>query len=122
MNSAQQDGEDHTSTGAQPTPDEVNDHKLNHDLRASLAITNGFNQALDSSFSELCISFGQLLDSQTSSTITDVELVNKVEQLEADCRFCLSRMSRSLEKLNARLDSDSRLQIQTSTSDRADGS
>ena len=77
--------------------------RLNHDMRASLAITNGFNEALGTSLSDLVAEYKILLDSQISKTTkADVENVSK---LEGDCRFCLSRITRSLVKLGEDIDS-----------------
>ena len=77
--------------------------RLNHDMRASLAITNGFNEALGTSLSDLVAEYKILLDSQISKTTkADVENVIK---LEGDCRFCLSRITRSLVKLGEDIDS-----------------
>ena len=77
--------------------------RMNHDMRASLAITNGFTEALGTSLSDLVAEYKFLLDSQISKTTNaDVENVNK---LEGDCRFCLSRITRSLVKLGEDIDS-----------------
>ena len=77
--------------------------RLNHDMRASLAITNGFSQALGTSLSDLFAEFHILLDSQASKT-SEADLEN-INRLEGDCRFCLSRITRSLVKLGADIDS-----------------
>lgn len=80
--------------------------KSSHDIRASLAITNGFNQALESTFSELCETYEQLLLTRGTRSTTDVDLIKQLDRLEADCHFCMSRIKRSLEQLGSRIDYD----------------
>lgn len=77
-----------------------------HDVRASLAITAGFNQALELSFSQLCETYEQLVQSSAAQSTAGAELELQVEKLQADCHFCLSRMRRSLEQLGHQLERD----------------
>jgi len=84
-----------------------NGDKACHDVRASLAITSGFSEAMESSFSEFCTTLEQILCPIEPRTATDRELRERLQQLEADCRFCLSRMHRSLEKLDDCINSKS---------------
>lgn len=81
--------------------------KSNHDIRASLAITNGFNQALESSFSDLCSAVEQLVRDREIRTDEDEALIHHVAKLEADCWFCLSRINRSLTQLGTRIEKES---------------
>ena len=81
--------------------------RLNHDMRASLAITNGFNQALETSLLDLVAEYQMLLDSKTS-TPHEADLEN-VKKLEADCHFCLSRITRSIVKLGEDIESATNL-------------
>ena len=76
--------------------------KLNHDIRASLAISKGFNQALETSFSDLVAGYQLILDAQEA--MADANDLQLLQKLEEDCRFCLSRASRSLTQLSERFD------------------
>ncbi|MDB3935881.1 hypothetical protein N9383_04090 [Granulosicoccus sp.] len=87
--------------------------RLNHDMRASLAITNGFNQALEASLLDLVAEYQILLDSKTS-TPHEPDLEN-VKKLEGDCRFCLSRMTRSIVKLGEDIESVTNLNTMEAT-------
>lgn len=73
--------------------------ELQHDLLASLAIAKGLCVALDSSFNDFLTGFkvtdeAGLLSASSSRDLTKVE---------SDCRFCLSRLLDSLERLEAQL-------------------
>ena len=95
--------EDWNAIGDEAHSQQTQLRRLNHDMRASLAITNGFSQALGTSLSDLVAEFQILLDSRASITSeADLENINK---LEGDCRFCLSRITRSLVKLGEDIDS-----------------
>jgi len=73
-----------------------------HDIRASLAILSGFGEALETSFTEL--------SSQMSAVMLkpclqdDRESIGQLKTLEADCRFCLSRLRLSAGQLKERLE------------------
>lgn len=87
-------------------PDSQQDREF-HDLRATLAIVNGFAQALDGSFVQLKQKYDDLL-SQNTSTDT-VDDMAELRTLEADCRFCLSRLLGSVDQLRERLDRRARI-------------
>lgn len=74
--------------------------KAYHDVRASLAIINGYSLALDSTFHELIGKYNTALGDSAANTQATADL----KMLEADCRFCLSRLCRSVEQLKERLE------------------
>ena len=73
-----------------------------HDIRASLAIINGYSHALKSSFDELKDQYGDVLEQKDG--VSDTVSSDRLMSLEADCRFCLSRLCSSVEQLKERLD------------------
>jgi hypothetical protein len=73
-----------------------------HDILASLAITNGFSNALDTSLNELLESFNTILGS-IDLEVTDVTL-EQFKRQELDCKYCLNRLVQSVEKLKGRVD------------------
>jgi|GEM_PF-2106386 len=106
MNSGQADGQT-TSVS-----NELISHaKSVHDVRASLAITRGFNQALETSFSELFIIYEQLLASTRPQSAHETVLIRKIEALEGECRFCLSRVNQCMEKLSADIETDTQINL-----------
>lgn len=74
-----------------------------HDLRASLAIVNGYSAALGSSFEDLQGAYGEIIAMEES--VVRPESVERLMMLEADCRFCLSSLRSSVERLKLRLHS-----------------
>lgn len=72
-----------------------------HDIRASLAIINGYSNALQSTFQDLRDHYGEALEptDETSATTSSDRLMS----LEADCRFCLSRLCSSVDQLKQSL-------------------
>lgn len=80
--------------------------RSNHDIRASLAVTKGFNTALGASLADLCEAVQQLLDMDDSDAKSGQ--LQRVALLEEDCRFCMSRINRSIEQLGTRLEADAR--------------
>ncbi|NND92664.1 MAG: hypothetical protein HKN42_17555 [Granulosicoccus sp.] len=74
-----------------------------HDLHASLAIINGYSQALGATFREFTEEYNVLVDS--SSNDIGAEAAFRIMTMEADCRFCLSRLCQSIEKLKISLQS-----------------
>lgn len=97
-------GKQDTASGEVLSVDSVQHARVQHDIRASLAISHGFNQALESSFAELCDVVQHVLGAHGETSSDDL-LLARVKQLEADCTFCLSRLGRSLEQLDRRIDS-----------------
>lgn len=75
--------------------------KIEHDIKASLAVANGFNQALELSFAELCDSYQKIWDVHTDMLTTE-EIALLAEQ-QSDCWHCLSQVQRSIERLRVRL-------------------
>ncbi|MGQ7847799.1 hypothetical protein ACUNV4_25115 [Granulosicoccus sp. 3-233] len=73
-----------------------------HDLRASLAIVNGFSAALGASFQDLTDQYQEILESNDVALIA--ESADRLMMLDADCRFCLSRLHTSIDKLKERLE------------------
>lgn len=69
-----------------------------HDIRAYLAITNGFTEALEISLTDLVSEFKLVLNSEDAPGN-----LQNLDKLEGDCRFCLSRISRSLALLSERI-------------------
>jgi hypothetical protein len=82
----------------------VSDSRYRHDLRASLAIINGYSKALESSFQELTDHCQDLLGAVAVELNPDT--LAQVQTLKADCRFCLSRLNSSVEQLKDRLAAD----------------
>ena len=80
--------------------------RFEHDIRASIALTKGFNKALELSLSELLHALHQALAQHNADP--QAEPVQRINVLEEDCRFCVLRISRSLEQLDARLNADAR--------------
>lgn len=72
-----------------------------HDLRASLAIVNGYSAALDASFEDLCNQYREILESDGDAGLS--ESADRLMALDADCRFCLSRLHTSIDQLKLRL-------------------
>lgn len=77
---------------------------LSHNLRASLAIVNGYSAALSASFEDLSAQYGGILSG--GDEITDSQAVDRLMTLDADCRFCLSRLKTSIDQLKQRLRDD----------------
>lgn len=75
-----------------------------HDLRASLAIVNGFSAALGASFQDLSEQYKEILESDDDAFIA--ESADRLMMLDADCRFCLSRLHTSIDKLKHRLETE----------------
>ena len=75
-----------------------------HDLRASLAIVNGFSTALGSSFKDLSEQYQRILESDDDTGMA--ESADRLMMLDADCRFCLSRLHTAIETLKSRLESE----------------
>lgn len=73
-----------------------------HDIKASLAISNGFSQALETALSDLHESYVDIVHS-TEATVSP-ELLQQLRKHENDCKFCLSRLSSSLSQLKTRID------------------
>ena len=73
-----------------------------HDIRASLAILCGFGEALENSFAEL----SSCMDAAVCEYgLQDKrETVGQLKTLEADCRFCLSRIRLSAAQLKESLE------------------
>ena len=92
--------------------------RSDHDIRASIAITKGFNKALESSLSELSHALHQALDQYDADS--QGEPITRIRELEEDCRFCVLRINRSLEQLHARLIASTRFEPQP-TSHSKDG-
>ncbi len=78
-----------------PTVSPLSDARVRHDIRASLAISKGMCQALEGSFDELC---------ESSKVDSREERLNRVEKLENECRFCLSRIQRSVAQLDSMIE------------------
>lgn len=74
---------------------------LSHDLRASLAIVNGFSTALGASFQDLSEQYSLILEAEED--VEDSGAADRLMMLEADCRFCLSRLRTSIDQLKHRL-------------------
>lgn len=70
----------------------INEARIRHDIRASLAISKGMCQALEMSLDEL--------NSASAIEVLE-ERLDCVEKIEKDCRFCLSRILRSLIQLDS---------------------
>lgn len=75
--------------------------RSDHDIRASLAIINGYGQALNSSFQELKEQYNDLLEQNDG--VSDTARGDRLMALEADCRFCLSRLCSSVAQLKESL-------------------
>jgi len=75
-----------------------------HDLRASLAIVNGFSTALGTSFKDLSEQYRMILEADDDTRVA--EAADRLLMLDADCRFCLSRLHIAIEKLKSRLESE----------------
>ena len=73
-----------------------------HDIRASLAIINGYSHALKSSFDELKDQYSDVLEKKDGRS--DPANSDRLMSLEADCRFCLSRLCSSVDQLKERLE------------------
>lgn len=73
-----------------------------HDIRASLAIINGYSHALKSSFDELKDQYSDVLEHKDGKS--DTVNSDRLMSLEADCRFCLSRLCSSVDQLRERLE------------------
>ena len=78
------------------------------DIRASLALLCGFGEALENSFIELsnCVDAAVCKHGLQDERVT----VGQIKTLEADCRFCLSRIRLSAAQLKVdlkELDADS---------------
>ena len=73
-----------------------------HDIRASLAIINGYSHALKESFQELKEQYSDVLDQKDGET--DSTGSDRLMSMEADCRFCLSRLCSSVDQLKGRLE------------------
>lgn len=80
-----------------------------HDIRASLAIINGYSSALASSFVELRDLYNETLEN--TDGFADEAISARLMTLEADCRFCLSRMCGSVAKLKEHLQSEDVLPV-----------
>lgn len=106
----QAEGTDRVESSSVERADASNTDKnmKHHDIRASLAIINGYSAALDSSFSEFKALYDETFENKDGSC--DETSSARLMTLEADCRFCLSRMYSSVEKLKERLESESVLQ------------
>lgn len=72
-----------------------------HDLRASLAIVNGFSAALGASFQDLSDQYSEIIELESDKIST--ESTDRLMMLDADCRFCLSRLRTSIDQLKHRL-------------------
>lgn len=72
-----------------------------HDLRASLAIVNGFSQALRNSFDDLQAQMLKVVDKESPDLSADA--IEKLVLLESDCRFCLSRLQCAMQRLRTTL-------------------
>lgn len=73
-----------------------------HDIRASLAIINGYSNALKASFQDLKDQYSDVLDQKDGDI--DSTGSDRLMSLEADCRFCLSRLCSSVDQLRGRLE------------------
>jgi len=73
-----------------------------HDIRASLAILSGFGEALETSFTELSNHMSTVM--LESCQQDNRESNGQMKTLEADCRFCLSRIRMSATQLKERLE------------------
>ena len=73
-----------------------------HDIRASLAIINGYSHALKASFQELKEQYSDVLERKDGDS--DTTGSDRLMSLEADCRFCLSRLCSSVDQLKGRLE------------------
>ena len=73
-----------------------------HDIRASLAIINGYSHALKASFQELKEQYSDVLEQKDGDS--DTTGSDRLMSLEADCRFCLSRLCSSVDQLKGRLE------------------
>ncbi len=73
-----------------------------HDIRASLAIINGYSHALKASFEELKDQYSDVSEQKDGET--DTAGSDRLMSLEADCRFCLSRLCSSVDQLKGRLE------------------
>lgn len=102
----------------------MNDHALvsrsNHDIRASIAITKGFNKALESSLSELSQVLHHVLVEHDADT--QGESLQRIKGLQEDCLFCVLRINRSLEQLDTRLNADARFDTQSTSNTEHDAS
>ena len=72
-----------------------------HDIRASLAIINGYSLALKASFDELKEQYSDVLDQKEGDS--DTAGSDRLMSLEADCRFCVSRLCSAVDQLKGRL-------------------
>ncbi len=90
------------SNAREESPEDGLAAKPLHDVKASLAILNGYGDALDSSFSELCSQMDAIVSDTT--LLKDQHTLGQLKTLEADCRFCLSRIRSSAGQLKERLE------------------
>lgn len=75
--------------------------RFEHDIKASLAIANGFNQALELSFADLCDTYQKIWDVHTD--LLTAEQAECLAEQQSDCWHCLSQVQRSIERLSSRL-------------------
>lgn len=94
--------------------------RSNHDIRASLAITKGFQKALEGSLAELSDAVRVVFAEQ--DILPQSASMQRIEALEEDCHFCLLRIKRSLEQLDTRLNTDARLDMNSSSGSEQDES
>lgn len=73
-----------------------------HDVKASLAILNGYGESLSTSFTELCDHMDSIVIRTTLKD--DMDAIGQLKTLEADCRFCLSRIRASTDQLKEHLE------------------
>ncbi|MBX2879491.1 MAG: hypothetical protein KTR32_06125 [Granulosicoccus sp.] len=73
-----------------------------HDVLASLAITKGFCSALETSYSDLRTTCEEIIEAIDQGI--DDEQIAALTKTENDCKFCLTRLVRSMEQLKIRLD------------------
>ena len=89
-------------SGGNPESIDAGKHRNYHDIRASLAIINGYSHALKSSFDELKDQYSDVLEKKDGKSETTNS--DRLMSLEADCRFCLSRLCSSVDQLRERLE------------------
>lgn len=93
----------------------ANDSSMSHDVRAALAIASGFSDALRESFDQLQSCTEPLLEDER---ILPAPVADEVAMMEADCRFCLSRLQASVQRLKQKLQQAQLLDVSASNADR----
>lgn len=95
-------GSEDAGTQVHDVASKANDRmRSSHDIKASLAIANGFSQALELALDDLQDSYLSIVNSVDNVPASKLQLL---KQHDNDCRFCLGRLSSSLQQLKTRID------------------